>query len=68
MLKTIKYTSNFPVEERCGCSEKLDGCEATAAYHVCFEDGSGKSVCKSCFDQRVNTGAWVTDSTEKLAS
>ncbi|RJQ42523.1 MAG: hypothetical protein C4534_09920 [Gaiellales bacterium] len=68
MLKTVKYTSNFPVEEKCSCTEKLPGCEGTAAYHVCFEDGSGKSVCRNCFDKRVNSGEWETDSAERLAS
>ena len=68
MVKTVKYTSDFSAEEKCSCSERLPGCAATAAYHVCFEDGSGKSVCEKCFEQRVNSGAWITDSTEVLAS
>ena len=68
MTKTVKYTSDFSAEEKCSCAEQLSGCETRADYHVCFEDGSGKSVCRKCFDQRVNKGSWITDNAEVLAS
>jgi GH24 family phage-related lysozyme (muramidase) len=66
MVKTVKYTSDFPDGEKYNCAERLPDCDVTASYHVCFEDGSGKSVCSSCFEKRVNAGDWNTDSTEAL--
>lgn len=66
MVKTVKYTSELSPEEGCKCAERLTGCEVTASLHVCFEDGSGISVCKSCFGQRANEGEWITDSSQTL--
>jgi hypothetical protein len=65
MVKVVKFTS--PMSVSTPCSEQQAGCEAEADIHVCFEDGSGVSVCRSCFDQRINEGAWITDSCECLA-
>lgn len=68
MLKTVKYYNEVSADDRYQCAEKLPGCEVTASFHVCFEDGSGVNVCRSCFDKRVNAGEWITDSVEVLAS
>lgn len=68
MLKVVKYTSVEPVSVRSECSEKLPGCETTRSLHVCFEDGSGLTVCNSCFNSRINEGRWVTDNTVLLVS
>jgi hypothetical protein len=68
MVKTILYTTVLSDSGESGCDEKLQKCEATSHYHVCFDDGSGEYVCQSCFTQRANGGYWITDSTEVLAS
>jgi GH24 family phage-related lysozyme (muramidase) len=66
MVKNVKYTSEIKEDMSGVCAEKLPGCEEKATVHVCFEDGSGESVCRSCFDRRVNDGDWITDSAEYL--
>ena len=59
-MKRIKYTSETSTGV---CDEKLPGCDLkSGTVHVCFEDGSGATVCKNCFDHRLNTGTWITDS------
>lgn len=68
MLKMVKYTSVVPVGEG-ECSQKLEGCDPKSGMvHVCFEDGSGATVCRSCFNLLVDEGRWGTDSTVRLAS
>ena len=68
MMKTVKYTSVVPVDEG-DCSQKLEGCDPKSGLvHVCFEDGSGATVCNNCFNSLVDAGKWVTDSTIRLAS
>jgi hypothetical protein len=59
MQKIVKYTSEAPTAV---CSEKLTGCDVkSGTVHVCFEDGSGSTVCKNCFDSLINEGKWTTD-------
>lgn len=68
MFQVVKYTSVVPVGEG-ECSQKLEGCDAKSGLvHVCFEDGSGATVCRNCFDSLIDEGLWVTDSTIRLAS
>jgi len=60
MPRTVKYTSEAPTAV---CKEKLPGCDAKSeTVHVCFEDGSGVTVCRNCFDQLLNEGKWISDS------
>ncbi|MHB1325881.1 MAG: hypothetical protein ACYC0L_06715 [Thermoleophilia bacterium] len=60
MPRTVKYTSEAPTAV---CKEKLSGCDAKSeTVHVCFEDGSGVTVCRNCFDQLLNEGKWISDS------
>lgn len=65
MTKVVKYEGKL-VETGATCAEKMPGCEKKAEIHVCFEDGSGEYVCKSCFEANANKGKWITDSTEIL--
>lgn len=68
MVKVIKYISEVPAKAA-SCSEKLDGCNLFAgSVHVCFENGDGTTVCKSCFEQCLDEGVWTADSTVRLAS
>ncbi|MFA5802138.1 MAG: hypothetical protein WC911_06630 [Thermoleophilia bacterium] len=61
MPRTVKYTSDTSVAV---CKEHLPGCDPeSGTVHVCFEDGSGITTCRNCFDARVNEGEWTTDST-----
>jgi len=64
MVKYIKYTAALTHDA--DCSEKLPNCEKKAALHVCFEDGSGASVCRMCFKGRINEGDWITDEVQTL--
>jgi hypothetical protein len=66
MVKVVKYTCRMSTGTRAACTEQLAACETKAAEHVCFEDGGGAFVCKSCFDKRVNEGVWTTDSAKVL--
>jgi hypothetical protein len=66
MVKVVKYTAVVPVEVSAECGEKSAECEGTATLHVCFEDGSGVSVCRNCLDERVNEGQWITDACQIL--
>ncbi|MFA6000489.1 MAG: hypothetical protein WC828_00010 [Thermoleophilia bacterium] len=60
MSRIVKYTSEAPVDV---CNEKLPGCDLkSGTVHVCFEDGSGITVCTNCFNSRLNEGEWITDS------
>lgn len=60
MPRTVKYTSETPTVV---CKEKLPGCDVKSGIvHVCFEDDSGVTVCRNCFDQRLNEGKWTSDS------
>jgi len=60
MPKTVKYTSEAITAV---CNEKLPGCDVeSGTVHICYEDGSGATVCKNCFDQLLNEGRLVTDS------
>ncbi len=69
MQITIRYTSEVPASDNPECSEKLPNCDVeSGAVRVCFEDGSGVTVCKNCFNQLLDEGMWVTDSTIRLAS
>ena len=69
MVKVIKYISEVPAGSASECSEKLAGCNIFAgSVHVCFEDGSGVTVCKNCFESLHDTGSWITDATVRLAS
>lgn len=66
MVKDIKFTQDVGSDCTAVCSEKQENCTTKADIHVCFEDGSGRWVCRKCFDQRVNEGAWITDAAEHL--
>jgi hypothetical protein len=60
MQRTVKYTSEAPAAV---CKENLPGCDVSSGtVHVCFEDGSGATVCTNCFDRLLNEGKWITDS------
>jgi len=60
MFKTVKYTSD---SSEAVCKEGLPGCDLkSGSVHVCFEDGSGATVCRNCFEKRLDEGVWVTDS------
>lgn len=64
MPRIVKYTSEAPVA---ACKEKLPGCDLkSGTVHVCFEDGSGFTVCENCFNSRLNEGIWTTDSCVKI--
>lgn len=59
MQKAVKYTSDTPDVV---CKENLPGCDSKLeTVHVCFEDGSGITVCRSCFDSHLNDGSWISD-------
>lgn len=66
MVRNVKFTQEVDAGCTAECSEKLATCKTRADIHVCFEDGSGKWVCRKCFDQRVNDGDWITDAAEHL--
>jgi hypothetical protein len=67
MTKIIKYTTEVPASDRPECKEGYPGCDpAAGAVHVCFEDGSGVTVCNSCFERILNEGRWISDSTVRL--
>ncbi len=69
MVKVVKYTSEVPAGSGTVCKEGLEGCNIFAgSVHVCFEDGSGVTVCKECFAKNLNEGVWTCDSTVRLAS
>ncbi len=58
-MKRIKYTSDASTVT---CSEKQAGCDVeSGVVHVCFEDGSGATVCRNCFNSLLNEGKWITD-------
>ena len=63
MVRIVKYTTDLEGAEA-GCGEH--GCEEAASVHVCFEDGTGVSVCQKCLEARVNEGEWITDSCQVL--
>lgn len=66
MMKEIKYVGKLTAKSGAVCQEQLPGCERVATVHVCFEDGNGGSVCRNCFEKKVNRGDWTCDSTEVL--
>ena len=65
MVKVIKYMQEIAVVGAT-CGEGSEKCENSANMHVCFEDGGGVTLCKSCFESRVNEGLWITDGTQIL--
>lgn len=68
MVKVIKYISEVPGNATT-CSENHADCNIfSGSVHVCFEDGSGATVCKSCFESCLDEGVWTADSTIRLAS
>lgn len=68
MVKVIKYISEVPASAA-RCDEGLEGCNVFAgSVHVCFEDGTGVTLCKNCFEKRCDEGVWITDATVRLAS
>jgi hypothetical protein len=60
-VKTIKYESEV-IGSSAECGVKTDACDGAELVHVCFDDGSGVTVCAQCFDNRINGGYWITDS------
>lgn len=59
MQRNVKYTNEAPTAV---CEEKLSVCDMeSGTVHVCFDDGGGTTVCRNCFDQRLNEGQWITD-------
>ncbi|MCL6106386.1 MAG: hypothetical protein M1309_03425 [Actinobacteria bacterium] len=67
MSKDIKYFTRLSTADYERCMEELPGCESLATFHVCFEDGTGKSVCRRCFRQHIDEGSWITDALSVLA-
>ena len=61
MQRTVKYTSETSTTV---CAERLPVCDVkSGTVHVCFEDGGGVTICRNCFDRRLNEGNWITDNT-----
>ncbi|MHB1391348.1 MAG: hypothetical protein ACYCXF_09015 [Thermoleophilia bacterium] len=66
MQKTVKFTSETPATV---CKEKLPGCDVkTGIVHVCFEDGTGESVCRNCLAKLADEGRWITDSSVSITA
>lgn len=69
MVKVVKYTCEVAAGPGAACTDGSPECDmASGLLHVCFEDGSGTTICKSCFEYHLNDGEWTTDSTVELAS
>ncbi|RJQ42526.1 MAG: hypothetical protein C4534_09935 [Gaiellales bacterium] len=66
MLREVRFAGVLTAKSGAVCREELPGCERKAVVHVCFQDGKGEAVCRSCFEERLNRGDWSTDGTEVL--
>lgn len=66
MSRDITFACEVTARSGAVCREQLAGCETKATIHVCFADGRGEAVCRSCFLGRVDRGDWSTDGNGKF--